>query len=309
MGYKFALIGLGEIAKHYSSLLNLNNIHLISIVDKEPSPIAEKYFQKIRRYFDYRKLYSQDIDFVLVATTAENHYTIIKDLLVHKISVVSEKPLAGSHNEILELYKLAKKNNVNLIPIYHWQYTDESLWLKENTNHFGKIKNIKVVIHDNYASANGVNIVKDRIGMMGTTLDELPNALSIINEVIPLTDIHKCKILHQRTISDKNCGYNIFSNFNFMYESTNIDITIEWRKNLNDKSFLIEFFNNDILEIFHSEKKIYLNGELKFSWENSDSLEMQYYRLFKEFDIKKHNKELTKFLFEFIEKSKNIKSP
>ena len=300
MEYTFALIGLGEISKHYSSLLTSNNIDLIAVVDKNENAPGRELFGEVAFYTDYSSLFEIKPDYAIVAATAKAHFNIISDLLLHGISVLSEKPLAANLIEVKKLYKLSKNNNADLLPIYHWQYTDEAMWLKQNFKRLGKLRSVEMIIHDPYASETGNSIVPDRVGMLGAFLDEFPNAISLLNELINFDDYDKANILYSRHIVDKSYNYAIYSETKILYDGIEIKIRIDWRKNIGDKHFIFNF-ENATIDILHSEKRIYENESLVFEWDAIDYKTEQYRRLFGEFIPQNNNYTLTNFIFNLME--------
>jgi len=301
--YKISLIGLGTIANHYIGLLESNNMELIAVVDINPNTSARKnIFNKVTYFSDYTKLFDYNLDFVLISATAKNHYSIAKDFLEHRINVICEKPLAETYMDINNLYVIAHKNNVKLISIYHWQYTAEVQWLEKYRQQLGEIKKIILKIHDPYASQNGKNIIEDKIGMLGAVLDEFPNAFSLIDVLLPLDKSENFKIEKKHSIIDSNCGYEIFCDTEIIYKGIPINISVDWRKNLKDKTFILEFDKNYLVEIFHSEGRLYVNNKLSYTWDHSNSLSSQYRTMFANFDVNKDNKRLTEFIFTVFHK-------
>ncbi len=301
MRYKVALIGLGTIASYYIGLPRSNNMALTAVVDTNPYTLARKnIFGRFDYFSDYKKLFDDSLDFVLIAATAKNHYFIVKDFLEHGINVICEKPLAETYMDVNQLYAIAHKKNVKLISIYHWQYTDEVQWLEKYRRQLGKIKRIDLKIHDPYASKNGINIVEDRVGMMGAVLDEFPNAFSLVDVILPLNESEDFKIKKKRSIIDPNCGYEICCDVEIIYKGIPVNISVDWRKNLKDKTFRLEFEKNNLIEIFHSEGRLYVNNKLSHVWDKSNSLSNQYINMFSDFDVNKDNERLTKFIFKCI---------
>lgn len=57
---------------------------------------------------------NHDIDWVVIASSNESHYTIVKHFLQRGVNTFCEKPLTLTYNETLELVEYARKNNVKL---------------------------------------------------------------------------------------------------------------------------------------------------------------------------------------------------
>ncbi|MEI8244650.1 MAG: Gfo/Idh/MocA family oxidoreductase [Lentisphaerota bacterium] len=113
------LIGCGNMAKHghCPQLKNLENLKLVSACDVsvEKAEAFKNEFGFTRFSGDYKsELVKNDIDVVLVATTWQPRFQIIKDCLLAGKHVLAEKPLTLYLDEIDELIKISKENNVRL---------------------------------------------------------------------------------------------------------------------------------------------------------------------------------------------------
>lgn len=113
------LIGCGNMAKHghCPQLKNLENLKLVSACDvsalKAEAFKNEFVFERFSG--DYKsELEKKDIDVVLVATTWQPRFQIIKDCLLAGKHVLAEKPLTLYLDEIDELIKITRANNVKL---------------------------------------------------------------------------------------------------------------------------------------------------------------------------------------------------
>ena len=59
-------------------------------------------------------LVNYDVDWVVVASSNDSHYSLVKDFLTHKINVFCEKPLTLNFSESIELLNLAERLGVKL---------------------------------------------------------------------------------------------------------------------------------------------------------------------------------------------------
>jgi predicted dehydrogenase len=113
------LIGCGNMAKHghCPQLKKLENLKLVSACDVSVEK-AEAFKNEFgfERFSDNYKseLERKDIDVVLVATTWQPRFQIIKDCLLAGKHVLAEKPLTLYLDEIDDLIKITKANNVKL---------------------------------------------------------------------------------------------------------------------------------------------------------------------------------------------------
>ena len=115
-----AVIGQGRSGKNIHGLYfeSKENIYynVKYVVDKSPErrKIAEETYN-CKTFEDYTELFNyDDIDLVVNSTYSEMHYSITKDLLMHKFNVLTEKPMARNRYEADDLIKTAKDNSVTL---------------------------------------------------------------------------------------------------------------------------------------------------------------------------------------------------
>lgn len=107
--------------------------------------LSEELYPGCKALADYRELFAlDDIDLVVNATYSEMHYAITRDLLLHGMNVLVEKPFARSRYECDELIKIAKEKGVTLAvfqqtffaPFYQFTY---------DTVQSGKLGDIKQI--------------------------------------------------------------------------------------------------------------------------------------------------------------------
>ena len=91
------------------------NVKYVVDLDEFRRGVAEEEYPGCQSMADYRELYNySDIDLVVNATYSEMHYSITRDLLLHGMNVLVEKPFARTRYECEELIKIARENNVVL---------------------------------------------------------------------------------------------------------------------------------------------------------------------------------------------------
>ena len=56
-----------------------------------------------------------NIDWAFVTVSTVNHFSVVKKLLNNGINVFCEKPLTNKIKDDIQLYKIAKKKNVNFM--------------------------------------------------------------------------------------------------------------------------------------------------------------------------------------------------
>lgn len=291
------LIGGGDIATHYHTLIENPSINLMALCDLDPQCPARKLFKNISFYENYKDFSKwNDVDYAIVAATASAHNNIITDLLKNGISVISEKPLAGSIEEVNNLYKLAEENNAEIKVLFHWRYLIEMEWLTKNLNISESISEITMDIHDNYAINNGI-IRSDRIGMLGAWIDCGINALSLVDSILSLKNI---KHIDYSSETDKNCGHAVYEVHDYLIGNIPMHISVDWRNDMRDKIFTFILNNGSKIDIIHRKgsrrQEIELNGEVIKVFKTEDSLADQYRKMFEQVmfsDTYKNNKEIS----------------
>ncbi|MBQ8432698.1 MAG: Gfo/Idh/MocA family oxidoreductase [Clostridia bacterium] len=116
-----AIIGQGRSGKdihgkYYRSDDNqFYNVKYVVDADAFRRKVSEEIYPGCRTFASYQELYAlEDIDLVVNATYSEMHYAITKDLLLHGLNVLVEKPFARSRYECDELMKIAAEQGVTL---------------------------------------------------------------------------------------------------------------------------------------------------------------------------------------------------
>lgn len=276
------LIGGGDIATHYHVLLEDPEICLKALCDLNPRCPAGTLFREIpflKDYHDYPDW--NEIDYAIVAATAAAHFAIIRDLLKQGISVISEKPLAGSMDEVRTLYALADENGAELKVLFHWRYLRELMWLSGQLSALGPLKSIHISLYDDYAP--GGRIRRDRVGMMGSWADCGINALSVVDLFLPA---EKLRLTASEEVCDSTCGYPVYALRQYRCGSIPVSISVEWRESLRDKIFTIQFSRGDRIDILHRKgnrrQEVVRNGVTAAVFPTEDSLAEQYRIMFPE---------------------------
>ena len=130
---KLAIFGCGNIAKRIAaSCLKVEEIDLTGFASKDldkARSYAETY--GCEDYGDYEHFLNSDIDVVYVATYNPSHYELIKTCLEHRKSVICEKPMLSSAEEVQELFGLAEKNGVTLMEALKSVFLPLNIRIKE----------------------------------------------------------------------------------------------------------------------------------------------------------------------------------
>lgn len=114
---KLVIFGCGIIANRIAKSVKLvEEIELVGFGSKnidKAKAYCEKY--ECKQYGNYDYFLNSDIDAVYIATYNLDHYSLIKKCLQAHKNVICEKPMLSSIEENIELFALAKKNNVLLM--------------------------------------------------------------------------------------------------------------------------------------------------------------------------------------------------
>ena len=113
---RWGIIGAGNIAKRFvNSLNNSENgkLYAIASYTKANRDYYLENFNDVKAYDNYVSLLEdENVDAVYVATRHNDHYTWVKEALLHKKAVLCEKPATLHQYQTKELCELAKKMNV-----------------------------------------------------------------------------------------------------------------------------------------------------------------------------------------------------
>ena len=147
-----AIIGYGRsgcnIHGQFFRSENNDIVNVVAVVELDPAraAVAKQDFN-CDTYSDYRQLLDRkDIDLVVNAAYSHRHYDITRDLLLHKMNVLVEKPFARTHYECDELIKLAQDKGLVLAVFQQTFLAPFYLFAKElaASGKLGEIKQIKL---------------------------------------------------------------------------------------------------------------------------------------------------------------------
>lgn len=114
---RMGIVGTGRIAPRFvSEAKYVSGINIVRAYNPERES-GEAFQEKLQipcvdeRFEDFLEY----VDAVYVASPNETHYTYVKSALEHGKHVLSEKPVAFTKEETIELYQLAKEKNLVLL--------------------------------------------------------------------------------------------------------------------------------------------------------------------------------------------------
>ena len=171
----------------------------------------------------------KDVDWVVVATPSQTHYQIVKNCLNNGVNVFCEKSLTLDYNQSLELYQIAKQNNVKLyvndVFMFRKQIgeikksieftnTFDVKWLKKGRSDYGKfiMSNLyNLAWHDFYIL---YNVIGDEVYDIEST--EIKNHLSFSLKIKG----KKINFLYDRL---QNQNHHSISNIDLMHDGGDAD--------------------------------------------------------------------------------------
>lgn len=125
--YKGCIIGFGKLGLLHLSQFSAFKEVKINFICEQNNFIKKNlnsFFNNIEIVNDYKKIPTNEIDFVVVTTPTSQHYEIIKYFLKKKISVFTEKPMVSTYKHALELRNLSLKNKILLFTGYMYEFYD-----------------------------------------------------------------------------------------------------------------------------------------------------------------------------------------
>lgn len=292
---KFALIGGGFITQFYKlGLEKSKNLKLVAIADINENCLAKSLYN-VNFYTDYLEMIEKEKpDVIHICVGVSAHYKVVKNVLKHKISVLIEKPLCENMERVNELYEIAKENNVHLQVVYHFEFGEEALWLKNNIKKFGKVVRYSFFAHEQYAYNENHVVVEAKRGLGDSWLDAAINLISDINLVVDLKDVKKT-----REIVDIDPQTNIirYSHKTFVTgEGVEFDIMSDWMTSDRTKISVIDTTKGRLI-IDHHEQIIYFNGKVVYKKiPKIHRMHIQYKNFFKNFAWETNSETKTKLL-------------
>jgi|TARA_B110000114_G_C15021480_1_gene369075 predicted dehydrogenase len=147
MTFRVALIGFGYWGPKLARNINNSNMFKINyIIDNSKKNLekAKKDFPLSKLLNNHLNLKKDDIDLVVISSPTKTHYKITKHFLNFS-HVLVEKPLSLNSKDIIELEKLAKKNNKLLFVDYPFLFSGSINFIKKiiKDKKYGKLLEIE----------------------------------------------------------------------------------------------------------------------------------------------------------------------
>ena len=147
MTYRVALIGYGYWGPKLARNINNSNMFKIDyIIDSSKKNLekAKKDFPLSKLLKNHINLKKNDIDLVVISSPTKTHYKIAKHFLGFS-HVLVEKPLSLNSKDIIDLEKIAKKNNKLLFVDYPFLFSGSINFIKKiiKNKKYGKLLEIE----------------------------------------------------------------------------------------------------------------------------------------------------------------------
>ena len=147
MTFRVALIGYGYWGPKLARNINSSNMFKIDyIIDSSKKNLekAKKDFPLSTLLKNYINLKKNDIDLVVISSPTKTHYKIAKHFLSFS-HVLVEKPLSLNSKDVIDLEKIAKKNNKLLFVDYPFLFSGSINLIKKiiKNKKYGKLLEIE----------------------------------------------------------------------------------------------------------------------------------------------------------------------
>ena len=128
----------GDTNKYY-------NVKYVVDADERRRKVSEEIYPGCTTFANYEELFAlDDIDVVVNASFSEMHYPITKDLLLHGLNVLVEKPFGRTRYECDELMKIAKDKGV-VLAVFQQTFLAPFYEFARDTMKSGKLGDVKQV--------------------------------------------------------------------------------------------------------------------------------------------------------------------
>ena len=226
-----AIIGLGHaFSKQYDALKNNNKFKEIELCDIDLNKI-----NKYKCNSNYLSLRSNN---VIVATSPTLHLDMVKELMLLNKTILLEKPIVTSLDELNILKRIVLKENY-----YNSLHFSFGLEIDYFINNIGLTPNkVYCFISDNYIL--NYKIKREALPLCGSYLDETINPLSALGRMLGYNiKFISCK---KEKYSDDIYDYHSISNFKV--ENIPVDIEVLWNNHKSQK-YIDLYYDNYIIRL------------------------------------------------------------
>ena len=214
-----AIIGFGMAGKLFHLIPLLENkdfdVKMIMTRNKERQKEINDNYQHIKIIETYEEvLLDKEIDLLVIATSNDVHYEYTKKALNHNKHVICEKPFVKTYKEALELFELAKSNNLLLRVFHNRTYDGDILTIKEllKTKDFGKLISFKSRFN-RFAPSIRDNWRSTKVEMAGLYYDLAPHLVHHAVELFGLPKSVYTKLYKDREESIVDDHFEMILNY------------------------------------------------------------------------------------------------
>jgi UDP-N-acetyl-2-amino-2-deoxyglucuronate dehydrogenase len=154
---KFAIVGMGHIAKkHIEAINEAEGAELIAVCDAAPERL-EEYSGKYETYTDLDEMLkvNKEIQVVNICVPSGLHARLTKIVAEHGRHIVVEKPMSLKLEDSKEMIKVAKENNVKLAVVHPNRFRPAIMKLREKMDQgvFGTMSHANATVRWNRGQA------------------------------------------------------------------------------------------------------------------------------------------------------------
>ena len=271
---KICIIGAGHAFNfQYQALKDLGYEILVCDIDENK---LKGYDKIITNYHDI----PEDYNLVLVSTPPNTHHEIIKYLHSKGKTIISEKPLVVTNEELNDL----EENNYNFYNILHFSFGDEVEYFLNSKYSKKEPVHIKVHINDPYIKDN--HIKKEQLVLNGSYLDETINPLSALKRIYK-KDIRYKKVVKFVYEGDK---YDYASISKFLMGDIEIDALVKWNDNGNRDKYIDIYFKDYVIRLDSINRSVINLTTNEVLYKNEeDRMYKHYLNAFRDYEIVKEN--------------------
>ena len=177
----YLVIGYGYWGPNVARNIYKSKIsNLTAIVDNDKKAIkkaindnySDNYIEKLE---DLDGELLQEVDIIVITTPPKTHFQIIKRLYKYNKIFLSAKPICTSLDELSELEKIIKENNVEIFIDNTYLYSN-------------KVREIKKIVNSkSFGEINYISSVRSNLGIIQEDIDVIwdlaPHDLSIVTYI------------------------------------------------------------------------------------------------------------------------------
>lgn len=263
---KIGIVGIGHIANfQIEAMEKSNSVVFTDAYDLDQSKYS-KLATNVNRYGTLAEMLKEaEADLFLISVPNELHYEIGKQVIEAKRSVILEKPMCTSYEELNNLIRLSKTSGQFISVAFHAAYARDLDWwidhIPSNKDKYGDLIGFSAGFFDPYILEDGsLSPMSKSLG--GSWIDSGINALSVIGKLIDPEDlmIHEARMTQINKFACDQVQGNAIVAFNKNSKRGFGSIDTNWSLGANRKTTTLYYEKATIL-LQHSEETVYQLGE------------------------------------------------